>query len=69
MEEKKKQYQYQTVPVDLETHAMIMAMCEHYVMGKRAQGALVKRVIKPEFEKLLEAGLVQSVTPEVKESL
>lgn len=35
---------YRTVPVDFETHAMIVAICSAHEMGKRAQGALIRRL-------------------------
>jgi hypothetical protein len=55
MDEKKKpSYQYRTVPVDFETHRMILALCDAYEMGKRSQGALVRKLVKTEYHRLLE---------------
>jgi hypothetical protein len=55
MDEKKKTtYQYRTVPVDFETHRMILALCDAYEMGRRAQGALVRKLVKTEYHRLVE---------------
>ena len=46
---------YRTVPVDFETHAMIVAICSAHEMGKRAQGALIRRLVKAEYRKMAES--------------
>ena len=40
---------YKNVPVDEETHAMLMELCDAY---ERKQGAQVKALVKAEYEKL-----------------
>ena len=54
MNNKNNASRYRTVPVDLETHRMILALCDAYDMGLRAQGALVRRLIKAEYHQLAE---------------
>jgi hypothetical protein len=44
--------QYKTVPVDIETHSKLMALCKAYELGKRAQGAIVRRLVNAEYRKL-----------------
>lgn len=43
---------YKNIPVDEETHQMILILCEAYDMGRRAQGAMVRKLAKAEIEKL-----------------
>jgi len=42
--------QYKTVPLDVETHEQLLALCEHFGFGKRGQGAMVK----PAYEFMLQ---------------
>lgn len=44
---------YKTVPVDLETHERLMALCEVHGFGKRGQGAMVRKLVKTEYEIML----------------
>lgn len=50
--ENKSVSRYRTVPVDFETHEKILALCEAYDMGRRAQGALIRRLVKAECRRL-----------------
>lgn len=54
---------YRTVPVDFETHAMILAICDAYEMGKRAQGALLRRLVKAEYRKMTKYRLLDEQIP------
>jgi hypothetical protein len=54
-EQKNTTYKYRTVPVDFETHRMILVLCNFYEMGKRAQGALIRRLVKAEYRKISES--------------
>ena len=49
---------YKTVPVDEETHEKIQTLCQALDMGKRGQGALVRRLVNAEFEKWSEVKLL-----------
>lgn len=41
---------YRMVPVDQVTHKQLMALCELRGFGQRGQGALVRILIKKEYE-------------------
>jgi hypothetical protein len=43
---------YKMIPVDNETHARLMALCAKYGFGQRGQGAMMRRLINIEFEKI-----------------
>lgn len=62
-EKKKTTYQYRTVPVDIETHRMILALCDAYEMGKRAQGALIRRLVKAEYRKMAKHRVLDDQVP------
>lgn len=49
---------YKMIPVDEETYTWVQELCQAYEMGKRAQGAMVRKLAKAEREKLLEVKLV-----------
>lgn len=51
---------YKTIPVDQETYEMIEALCQAYEMGKRSKGAMVRRLVKREYE-LLKYHLVRKI--------
>jgi hypothetical protein len=53
---------YNNIPVDDETLEMVQALCQAYEMGERAQGALVKKVVRAEYRKLETTKLIQPVT-------
>lgn len=46
---------YKTIPVDLETYNMLLAICD---VHERGQGAQVKVWVKAEYEKLDKAKLL-----------
>jgi len=46
--------QYKTVPLDVETHEQLLALCEHFGFGKRGQGAMVRKLVKPAYEFMLQ---------------
>ncbi len=43
---------YKTIPVDEETYARVMTLCKAFEMGERGKGALVRKLVKAEYEKL-----------------
>lgn len=43
---------YRMVPVDLETHARLMGLVYARGFGKRTQGALVRKLVDAEIEKI-----------------
>lgn len=49
-EEKKPTYK--TVPLDEQTHERLMTLCDAYGLGRRSQGAFVRRLIDEEWRKL-----------------
>ena len=49
---------YKTIPVDEETHKRIQALCQAYEMGQRGQGALVRKLVNAEYEKLAAVKLI-----------
>lgn len=57
-ETRKKEYQYKMVPVDLETHEMLMALCDAYELGKRGQGAMIRKLVKPAYQQLADVKLI-----------
>lgn len=44
---------YKMIPVDQHTHARLMTLCSEYGFGQRGQGAMVRKLINSEFEKIL----------------
>jgi hypothetical protein len=44
--------QYHTIPVDNETYRRILEICQVREMGQRAQGALIRQLVKSEYQKL-----------------
>lgn len=45
-----KEPRYRMIPVDQITHKQLMALCELRGFGQRGQGALVRILIKKEYE-------------------
>ena len=43
---------YKMIPVDQQTHARLMALCGVYGFGQRGQGAMVRKLVNSEFEKI-----------------
>jgi hypothetical protein len=43
---------YKMIPVDQQTHARLMALCGAYGFGQRGQGAMVRKLVNSEFEKI-----------------
>ncbi len=46
---------YITIPVDKETHRQVMILLRAYEMPTRAQGALVSKLVRAEYDKLVDA--------------
>jgi hypothetical protein len=51
-----KEPKYVNVPLPQEDHRALMRLCDHYGAGKRAQGAMVARLIREELRKLESLG-------------
>ena len=49
---------YKNIPVDEETHNLLMELCQAYELGKRSQGVMVRKLVKAEHEKLDKAKLL-----------
>ena len=49
---------YKMIPVDLETYNRLKELCRAYEMGERAQGTMVRKLVKAEHEKLAVAKLM-----------
>lgn len=43
---------YKMIPVDQDTHTRLMALCRAYGFGQRGQGAMVRKLVNSEFEKI-----------------
>ena len=43
---------YKMIPVDQQTHARLMALCSEYGFGQRGQGAMVRKLVNSEFERI-----------------
>jgi len=43
---------YKMIPVDQQTHARLMALCNVFGFGQRGQGAMVRKLVNSEFEKI-----------------
>lgn len=43
---------YKMIPVDQQTHKRLMALCNVYGFGQRGQGAMVRKLVNSEFEKI-----------------
>jgi hypothetical protein len=59
---------YKMIPVDEETAEWILELCEAYEMGKRSQGALVRKLVKERREQLAETKLLPSQKSKKTES-
>lgn len=49
---------YKNIPVDEETHDRLVALCQAYELGQRGKGALVRKLVKAEYDKLDKAKLL-----------
>jgi len=49
---------YKNIPVDEETYNRLKELCQAYELGERAQGAMVRKLVKAEHEKLAAVKLV-----------
>lgn len=49
---------YKMIPVDVETYARLKELCQAYELGERSQGAMVRKLVKAEHEKLAEVKLI-----------
>ena len=56
---------YKNIPVDDETYERIQALCAVYEMGKRAQGALVKKLVNKDYAALAAVNLLPVPVKEV----
>ena len=43
---------YKMIPVDQQTYTRLMALCGAYGFGQRGQGAVVRKLVNSEFEKI-----------------
>ena len=59
---------YKTLPVDEETYQKVQLLCTAYDMGRRGQGALVRKLVNAECEKLAAVKLLPSVPAEKSEN-
>jgi hypothetical protein len=55
---------YKMVPVDRETHAKLLALCDAFRLGRRGQGAMVRRLVEQEYQKWAQVKLVAPVASE-----
>ena len=51
MEEETKP-KYKNIPVDEETDEKVAVLCEAYEFPKRSKGALIRKLVNAEYEKL-----------------
>lgn len=58
---------YKTIPVDGETARKLLQLCAAYEMGKRAQGAMVRKLVNAEWEKLTKVKLIKQDTQVVQQ--
>ena len=49
---------YKMVPLDEPTHERLLTLCAAYGMGKRSQGAFVRKLIDVEYKKLADVKLL-----------
>ena len=63
MEERK----YINVPVDPETKRKLEALCQAYEMGKRGQGAMVRKLVNKEYAELEKYKLLPAATEEASD--
>lgn len=49
---------YKMIPVDQQTYLRLLALCEAHGFGQRGQGAMVRRLVNLEFEKIPSAHIV-----------
>lgn len=54
---------YHTIPVDSETYRKIREICQVREMGRRAQGALIRQLIKCEYQKIKTDKEIPSTQP------
>lgn len=54
---------YKNIPVDPETARRVEALCLAYEMGKRGQGALVRKLVNAEYERLASVKLLPGDAP------
>jgi len=52
---------YEMIPVDAETKRLVLAMCAALGMPRRSQGALIKRIVTTEYEKMVIDGKMPPV--------
>lgn len=52
---------YETIPVEKETKKKIIILCEAYEMGKRAQGALVSKLVNADYARMKALDLLPKV--------
>lgn len=57
---------YKNIPVDPETAKKIEALCVAYEMGRRGQGALVRKLVKAEYEKLAAVRMLPGDAPKIE---
>ncbi len=63
---------YQTIPVDPETKRKLEAICQAHDMGRRSQGAMVRKLVNAEYGRLeasrliAEAGTLKTSEPELQ---
>ena len=43
---------YKMIPVDMQTYEQLLTLCETQGFGRRGQGAMVRKLVKGEYEKL-----------------
>lgn len=43
---------YKMIPVDQQTYLRLLALCEAHGFGQRGQGAMVRKLVNLEFEKI-----------------
>lgn len=55
---------YKTIPVDLKTHQKLVYIRDFLQLGKRAHGAIVRRLINAEYQKIKELSLSTPRTEE-----
>jgi hypothetical protein len=56
-----KTTKYKMVPIDPGTHEKLLALCDAFRLGRRGQGAMVRRLIEKEYEKWAQVKLVAPV--------
>ena len=59
-------HKYKSIPIDEETHKRVMTLCQAYEMGERGQGALVRKLVNAEYNKLAAVKLLPVPVENVK---